>query len=195
MRALPCFKKLDKKSYIVWSDTGPHFRCSEFMHYLFVELAQLKIKVSFNLFCERHGKNSRDQHFSSVSNFLRQESMVKQLTSSLDICLAIERQQKIANINNSRLEALQKPNSASKEYKQVQTKAFVVPTHVEPSATCFKLTVLNLKQYYNFYTDDNRFILKTHFMSDRSDFVIIKSMSKKEVVSVMSKHIKNDHMT
>jgi mRNA interferase HigB len=35
-------------SYIVWSDTGPHFRCAEFYHFLFNELAREKIKVDFN---------------------------------------------------------------------------------------------------------------------------------------------------
>lgn len=201
MRQQRCFKLLDKKSYIVWSDVGPHFRCAEFMHYLFVELAQLKIKVSFNLFCERHGKNSRDQHFSTISNFLKQESMVNQLTSSLDICTAIHKQQNIANINNSRFEALQKPTSTSKEYRQAQTFAFVVPTHCVSRIKSWKLIVPNLKQHYNFFTDDNSFILmelnpklflKTHFMSDRTDFELVGTKAAKETVTKVKKNVKED---
>ena len=34
-RKLDCFKEIDKKNYIIWTDTGSHFRCSEFLHYLF----------------------------------------------------------------------------------------------------------------------------------------------------------------
>ena len=69
------------------------------MHYLFVELAFAEIEVSFNLFCEKHGKNSRDQHFSVVSNFIQQESYVKKLISSQNICDAIEKHQNFANIH------------------------------------------------------------------------------------------------
>ncbi len=69
------------------------------MHYLFVELASINIKVSLNFFCEKHGKNSRDQHFSVVSNFIQQESMVKKLCTSQDICDAIEKRQMLANLN------------------------------------------------------------------------------------------------
>ena len=55
LREQDFFKKLDKKKYIVWTDTGPHFRCSEFLYYLFNELALEKIEVNYNLFCEKHG--------------------------------------------------------------------------------------------------------------------------------------------
>ncbi len=81
------------------------------MHYLFVELSNLRIEVSFNLFCEKHGKNSRDQHFSCVSHFVKNESMVKQLTSSKDICDAIERQQMLANLNTSRRNLLKRTST------------------------------------------------------------------------------------
>lgn len=65
LRNLPFFKERfsNKKKYEVWADTGTHFRCSEFLHYLFNELSNEKIKVSFNLFGEQHGKSARDQHF------------------------------------------------------------------------------------------------------------------------------------
>lgn len=73
------------------------------MHFLFVELARFKIEVSFNLFCEKHVKNSRDQHSSVVSNFIQQETFVKKLTSSQDICDAIEKHQNFANIDKERV--------------------------------------------------------------------------------------------
>ncbi len=125
---------LDKKKYIVWTDAGSHFRCCEFMHYLFTELANLSIQVSFNLFCEKHGKNSRDQHFSCVSNFIYNESMIKQLRSSQDICDAIERQQMLANLNTSRRNCLKRATTQASKCQQ--TKAFVIPQNSLPRIIC-----------------------------------------------------------
>ena len=82
LRQQEFFKKIEKKKLIIWSDTGPHFRCSEVVDYFMNQLSQEKISVSFNFFGDKHGKNSRDQHFSVVSNFLKYESFEKQLTST-----------------------------------------------------------------------------------------------------------------
>jgi len=136
-----------------------------------VELANLRIEVSYNLFCEKHGKNSRDQHFSCVSQFIYNESMVKQLTSSKDICDAIERQQRLANINTNRRYALKKASTQT-IFKEKQTRAFVVPQHTYSHMNCPMLKVDGLKKYYNFFTD-NDLVLKTHFMSDQSCFEIL----------------------
>ena len=172
MRQLEIFQNIEKKKYIVWTDTGNHFRCAELMHFLFVELASVGIEVSYNLFCEKHGKNSRDQHFSIVSNFIQQESFVKQLTSSKDICDAIEKHQTFANIDKERMNSLQK--STTKKFKKTLTKAYVIPEHSSPYYTSFKLTVEGLRNYYNFFTDSS-FHLKTHLMSDQENFIRLES--------------------
>jgi len=143
-----------------------------------VELAAVQIKVSLNFFCEKHGKNSRDQHFSIVSNFLQQESMVKKLCSSQDICDAIEKRQLFSNLNNARITSLQKSNNKRTEYKQAQTRSFVVPIHENSRVIHNHLKVINLKRFYNFYTDENSFVLKTHFMSDQTEFEIIRTTCK-----------------
>ena len=135
------------------------------MHYLFKELAEDQIKVSFNFFCEKHGKNSRDQHFSVISNFIHQESMIKQLTSSKDICDAIIKRQTFANLEKIRLNELQK-NTTSKPHDTVTTEAFVIPLYTNSVVTCSELIVSGLQKYYNFYTD-NAYNLKTHLMSDQ----------------------------
>ena len=67
LREQPFFKRFVNTNWIVWSDCGSHFRCSELMHYFFVELFEEKILINLNFFAERHGKNSRDQHFSAIS--------------------------------------------------------------------------------------------------------------------------------
>ncbi len=180
LRKLPCFKDLDKKSYIVWCDTGSHFRCSELLHYLFFELASQNIIVSLNFFCEKHGKNSRDQHFSLVSNFIKQESMVKKLCSSQDICDAIEKGQFRANLNNARITSLQK-TTTHKKFEQAFTRAFVVPVYDNSTVIHRFLAVDNLKRYYNFFTDGDSFLLKSHFMSDQSDFEVIKTIERSTI--------------
>lgn len=50
------FKKYEKPNYIIFSDTAKQFRCEEVCHYYLIELASEGIRVSFNYFCEYHGK-------------------------------------------------------------------------------------------------------------------------------------------
>ena len=73
------------------------------VHFLFTELANENIRVNWNLFGEKHGKNARDQHFSAISHFIKCESMVKRLRSSKDIVDAIYNRQILANRNRIRL--------------------------------------------------------------------------------------------
>ena len=44
------FQKFSQKKWIVWADSGNHFRCSEVMSYLFIELARESIRVCYNIF-------------------------------------------------------------------------------------------------------------------------------------------------
>lgn len=123
------FKKIakDKNKFIIWADAGKHFKCNEVVSYFLEELAEEKIHgyyilflyinfnviivlisnililVNLNFFCEKHGKNLRDTHFSSVSKFVKEESLVKKLECSQDIVDAIEKRQKIANDNKNGL--------------------------------------------------------------------------------------------
>jgi hypothetical protein len=53
-----------------------------------------------NFFCEKHGKNSRDTHFSQVSKFLQFESFAKKILSSKDLVDAINNRQNCANENS-----------------------------------------------------------------------------------------------
>lgn len=56
LRKKEFFKKIDKKEYHFYSDTGTHFRCAEVNHYFFVELAKENVSVTSNFFTEQHGK-------------------------------------------------------------------------------------------------------------------------------------------
>ena len=53
--------------------------------------------MNLNFFGDKHGKNSRDTHFSNISKFIQTESLIKRLESSQDIADAINKRQGIAN--------------------------------------------------------------------------------------------------
>ena len=57
--------------------------------------------MNLNFFCEKHGKNARDAHFSMVSRFIEQESLQRRLICSEDVANAIVKGQKQANENRS----------------------------------------------------------------------------------------------
>jgi hypothetical protein len=40
LREQQFFKDIEEKNYIIWSDTGKHFRNNEFLAYLLKELAE-----------------------------------------------------------------------------------------------------------------------------------------------------------
>ncbi len=89
----------NKKGLIVWTDTGSHFRCAELAYYFLEELKQEKVSVNWNFFVEKHGKNQRDQHFSSISNFIKMESLIRKLSCSKDVSDAINNRSFLANEN------------------------------------------------------------------------------------------------
>ena len=55
--------------------------------------------MSLNFFGDRHGKNCRDTHFSCISKFVRDESLVKQIRTSQDIVSSIISRQEKSNEN------------------------------------------------------------------------------------------------
>jgi hypothetical protein len=57
---LPQFSNISKDidSYVIWSDCGTQFRSSEFIYFLFDELANQNIAVNLNFFAEKHGNKN-----------------------------------------------------------------------------------------------------------------------------------------
>ncbi len=153
MRELEIFKKLDKKKYHIWTVAGGHFRCAEFIYYLFVELAIDKIQVSYNLFAECHGKSSRDQHFSVIGFFIKEAMFNKKLTSTNDVIAAIESGQVKSNINRS-----------DKKLKPIQTIALEHRPEITilNEKQCVR-KIMSLKTYYNFFNDDQFMMYSTIF--------------------------------
>ena len=52
-----------------------------------------------NYFGEGHGKNCRDTHFSTVSKFVMDESLVRKLSTPEDVARAINDRQALTNEN------------------------------------------------------------------------------------------------
>ncbi|CAF0729553.1 unnamed protein product [Brachionus calyciflorus] len=154
LRNQDAFKQIDQNKYIVWADTGTHFRCAEVLHYFFQELPQEGIKVCLKFFVEKHGKNSRDQHFLAVSNFIKQESMVKKISCSQDIVDAIHKNQDSANIKRKDL-----------KLDPIVTYAYVVENGIEKNQVKFFRKVQNVRIYYNFFSTDSS-VLKSVILSD-----------------------------
>jgi hypothetical protein len=52
---LPSFKNVDESEYLIWTDCGKQFRSSEFLYFLFNDLAEKNKRVNLNYFVEKHG--------------------------------------------------------------------------------------------------------------------------------------------
>ena len=123
--------------------------------------------MSYNIFGEKHGKNGRDQHFSVVSSFIRQESFLKKLTCCNDIVEAIHKNQKISN------ELREK-----KRLSPIITKAFIID-NPKNEFSYFRY-VDHIKNYYNF-SNDKKLVMKSTILSDLKDEhkVLFKDQIKK----------------
>ena len=138
LRETAQFKAIEKDNYIIWSDCGGHFRCAEFISYLFDDLRlKKKIKIQMNFFAENHGKNSRDQHFSVVSNYVRLESFKVKITSTQQLVDVLNRRQHESNSSRG-----------DDGLEEIESYAFVL-RHV-PEQVNSRRIIKNLKMYYNF---------------------------------------------
>jgi hypothetical protein len=192
LRSENFFKKIDKLKYIIWVDCGPHFRCAEFCQYLFDELLELNINVNLNFFAEKHGKNSRDAHFSVVSRFLRDEKndrSQKKIICTDDIIDCLNRRQDQSNINRMSLgldpilfKIFKVIDSSKKQIKVI--RKFL---HIEDISCIYHITAEKNKNK----AQPNKIIIKTGLLSDRKDFIEIK-ITKTETQDQYHKHQHED---
>lgn len=168
MRSKEFFKKIDRKKYIIWCDTGSHFRCSEVVCFFLNELKKEKIDVTLNFFGDKHGKNLRDQHFSTISNFIKRESFVRQLTSTADIINAINKRQEISNLNRS----LKGKKNMTRKLKPIKTIAdeFIA---AESETNTFK-KIPNIRCFYQFSAKAPDFLPMSTVFSDRDKSIEVK---------------------
>ena len=123
-----------------------------------------KIRISYNLFVEHHGKNECDSHFGFISQLIKQEGYKRQLTSCQDILNTILNHQ--IKSNNEREKAALKP-------------IFTYPLiHNFNNENIIKVKcVRSLNSYYNFFTDKN-FLLRSTILTDHVKSNSIKSYTR-----------------
>ena len=131
------------------------------VHFLFTELANENIRVNWNLFGEKHGKNARDQHFSAISHFIKCESMVKRLRPSKDIVDAIYNRQILANRNRIRL-------------KLDPILFWVGEFHIPIVVRKVYRIIPNIRHYYNFHNDEKN-VLKSTILSNKIKLMNVDS--------------------
>ncbi len=168
---------------------GPHFRNGVIMHYLFVVLKEEKVNLSFNFFCECHGKNDLDQHFSRVTIFIRNSQIKNQLKSTEDIIYHIMNEQKSSNlwrekINKSPINVIALELRHTNEINELQLGLFIE----------------NMKYYYSFNNINSKLELRTSIFSDLSiskqiDFKIeYEKKRKNTIVNEIEKTVKNTEL-
>ncbi|CAF0936737.1 unnamed protein product [Brachionus calyciflorus] len=183
MRKQEFFKKIEKKNIVIWCDTGPHFRCSEVVDFFFNQLAKEYSSVYLNFFGDKHGKNTRDQHFSVVSNYIKKESLEKKLTCSQDIVDALKRRQKVSN-DLRKLSAKKK----GKKLNPINLIAQKFELTDETISNNFQI-IKNIRCYYNFKAIEPKFdLMSSIFSNDDSQF-------KYKVFSRYSTPLKNGPCT
>jgi hypothetical protein len=153
------------KNYVIWSDCGTQFRCKEMNYYYFTKLANDGICVNMNYFGEKHGKFTRDQHFSVISYYLKKESMKNKISSTQDIVDVINKCQAESNSHNT---------VRRKNENEVYALLLNPPTRNEQKTYVKHFRQIKLVQYfYNLQNKliDGEFYLNSTLFSDRTDLV------------------------
>jgi len=111
-----------------------------------------------NFFAEKHGKNSRDAHFSNITKFIRAQSLVKRLISSQDIADAIMERQAMANENNS----VEKSHVTSYAIVLDVDTAGEIQSNYSSSENIF---ISNLESFYNYKSIGENFKIVSSVLS------------------------------
>lgn len=84
---IQCIKSLNNKhlndfdTVHFWSDNAGHFRSSELMNYILLELPEIKSQTSMNFFVEYHGKSDIDGHFGVLQKAFKTCENMKDIVS------------------------------------------------------------------------------------------------------------------
>ncbi|OMJ19548.1 hypothetical protein AYI69_g6579 [Smittium culicis] len=75
------------KNVYLWSDSGPHFRNSEFLYAVMKALPESFPRKNFflNYFLENHGKSHVDGHFGVLSKWFDESESIMDITSIDDL--------------------------------------------------------------------------------------------------------------
>ena len=93
------FHMCDFSSVKVWADAGKHFRCAEFVGFVLGDFSVGSKSLStlykldhiaINYLVEKHGKNWRDTHFSSLRRYINRIARKKYILTASDLKNALE---------------------------------------------------------------------------------------------------------
>src|SRR5690606_22934718 len=116
---------------------------------------------SLNFFCEHHGKNCRDSHFSVLSRWIYQESLVKKMKCSADVVKAIIKNQNLSNMQRKK-----------QEKKLITTYCFEFNSKTQQNIERKYRNIKNIRQFYNFCLKKNE--VRTTIFSDLSCLISIE---------------------
>jgi len=69
-----------------WSDSGPHFRSAELMHFIYHQLPHIhEARYFVNFFVEYHGKSVVDGHFGLLSRWFLEGEAVRDIHNITDL--------------------------------------------------------------------------------------------------------------
>jgi hypothetical protein len=186
IRKLDIFKRFERiRNYIIWSDCGSQFRCKELNYYYFTTLAEEGISVNSNYFGEKHGKFSRDQHFSLISYYIRRESIKFWIKSAEDIAEIINSSQ--INSNIFRME---------QSKNEIQTRAYVLNPNFNQKYIKKIRVIQHLTCFYNLQNVfiEGEFYLNSTVYSDLEKFIDPKYLdsvvsSENSIINFKDKNI------
>lgn len=74
----------------IWTDCGPHFRCKEFLYFLYHDTCARFKEVEWNLFEVHHGKTEVDGHFGQLARWLRDANKATLILTTTELFQAWE---------------------------------------------------------------------------------------------------------
>ena len=144
-----------------WMDNGPaHFRTYEMVAtFVSLERSLRNVKVEFNFFCEYHGKNECDSHFSSLTGYLkRHETCHEERVSSVDDLIKVyEDQNRRANDNKHERNRKRK---AGTELEEICEARFHKHSRVGQHQEKLQVPLPSFTDYHHFTIEKDQIIAR-----------------------------------
>ena len=140
-----------------WSDSGPHFRSAELMHFIYHQLPHIHDARYFvNFFVEYNGKSVVDGHFGVLSRWFTEGEAVRDIHSITDLVNWFR--EKVGGQGGQHGGG--QPSGGQQGYGRSQVM-FDVYEHSSLRDTIHKLTVNNFRSFLSFFRDGNKLLAST----------------------------------
>lgn len=161
------------KKVSIWSDGGKHFKSKEFLARIFEKIhKKMKIEIKMNFFTEYHGKSFVDGHFGTVSKWLKECMLVKDIKTinNLIKCFSEKEKERHSKSRNKRNgeEKIGKSNYFFLEYKRTKRNKIL------------KYEFKNIRDYLSFFMKDNLLYVSYFSCKDKKNYQKISYTKKVE---------------